>query len=99
MRQPATVDGQGRAVDETGFVGRQVDDEARRVLRTTFAKRQPLDRRLSGGRVAAQELRCVATRLAERNGTSGDPRLDSLMAEIELRAAVELAKLESRRGK
>jgi hypothetical protein len=52
-----------------------------------------------GGRVAAQELRAVATRLAERNGTSGDPRLDGLMAEIELRAAVELAKLESRRGR
>lgn len=51
-----------------------------------------------GGRVAAQELRAVASRLAERAGSSGDPRLDGLMAEIELRAAVELAKLETRRG-
>lgn len=51
-----------------------------------------------GGRVGAGELRAVATRLAERAGSSGDPRLDSLMAEIELRAAVELAKLEMRRG-
>jgi hypothetical protein len=49
-----------------------------------------------GGRVAAQELRTVATRLADRVGLSGDPRLDGLMAEIELRAAVELAKLERR---
>jgi hypothetical protein len=51
-----------------------------------------------GGRVAAQELRMVAGRLAERARSSGDPRLDGLMAEIELRAAVELAKLEMRRG-
>jgi hypothetical protein len=51
-----------------------------------------------GGRVGAQELRAVATRLAERAASSGDPRLDGLMAEIELRAAVELAKLEMRRG-
>lgn len=47
-----------------------------------------------GGRVAAHELRSIAGRLAERTGSSGDPRLDGLMAEIELRAAVELAKLE-----
>jgi hypothetical protein len=50
-----------------------------------------------GGRVAPQDLRAVASRLAERAGSSGDPRLDGLMAEIELRAAVELAKLETRR--
>ena len=51
---------------------------------------------LLGGRVAGHELRAVAARLAERSGLSGDPRLDGLMAEIELRAAVELAKLEVR---
>lgn len=51
-----------------------------------------------GGRVSAGELRAVAARLAERAGSSGDPRLDDLMAEIELRAAVEVAKLEMRRG-
>ena len=49
---------------------------------------------LLGGRVASHELRAIAGRLSERAGTSGDPRLDGLMAEIELRAAVELAKLE-----
>ncbi|MHB2205188.1 flagellar assembly protein FliX [Methylobacterium sp. CM6257] len=53
---------------------------------------------LLGGRVAPQELRAIAGRLADRAGPSGDPRLDGLMAEIELRAAVELAKLEARRG-
>lgn len=50
-----------------------------------------------GGRVGAGELRAVAARLAERAGPSGDPRLDGLMAEIELRTAVEIAKLEMRR--
>lgn len=50
------------------------------------------------GRVAVQDLAAIAGRLNERTGTSGDPRLDALMAEIELRAAVELAKIEARRG-
>lgn len=52
---------------------------------------------LLGGRVAPQDLRVIAGRLNERAGLSGDPRLDGLMAEIELRAAVELAKLEMAR--
>lgn len=52
---------------------------------------------LLAGRVAPHELRGIAGRLSERSGLSGDPRLDGLMAEIELRAAVELAKLEARR--
>lgn len=51
-----------------------------------------------GGRVATQELRTIAGRLADRSGSSGDPRLDGLVADIELRAAVELAKLEVLRG-
>lgn len=53
---------------------------------------------LLGGRVATRDLRAIAGRLGERSGTSGDPRLDALMADIELRAAVELAKLEAQRG-
>ena len=53
---------------------------------------------LIGGRVASADLRAIAGRLAERMPESGDPRLDGLVAEIELRAAVELAKLETGRG-
>ncbi|KQT56226.1 flagellar assembly protein fliX [Methylobacterium sp. Leaf456] len=53
---------------------------------------------LIGGRVAPADLRAIAGRLAERMSESGDPRLDGLVAEIELRAAVELAKLEAARG-
>lgn len=53
---------------------------------------------LLGGRVATGELRAIAGRLADRSGSSGDPGLDDLVAQIELRAAVELAKLEAARG-
>lgn len=53
---------------------------------------------LIGGRVATGDLQAIAGRLAERMPESGDPRLDGLMAEIELRAAVELAKLDAARG-
>ncbi len=52
---------------------------------------------LLGGRVAVNDLQAIAGRLAERSEESGDPRLDGLMAEIELRAAVELAKLDAAR--
>ncbi|HEV7439100.1 MAG TPA: flagellar assembly protein FliX [Methylobacterium sp.] len=53
---------------------------------------------LLSGRVPIQELQSIAGRLSDRAATSGDPRLDGLIADIELRAAVELAKLEMRRG-
>ena len=53
---------------------------------------------LLSGRVPIHELQSIAGRLSDRAATSGDPRLDGLIADIELRAAVELAKLEMRRG-
>lgn len=53
---------------------------------------------LIGGRVSTADLAAIAGRLAERASESGDPRLDALVAEIELRAAVELAKLDAARG-
>ncbi|GJE16329.1 flagellar assembly protein FliX [Methylobacterium marchantiae] len=69
--------------------------------RRRFAKRghdllDGLDRlkaSLVMGRVSTRELQAIASRLSERAGSSGDPRLDGLIADIELRAAVELAKL------
>ncbi|MEH3147497.1 MAG: flagellar assembly protein FliX [Methylobacterium frigidaeris] len=48
---------------------------------------------LLGGRVGTADLKAIAARLAERAGATGDPRLDGLIGEIELRAQVELAKL------
>lgn len=53
---------------------------------------------LLSGRVATHELLAIAGRLSERAETTGDPRLDGLIADIELRAAVELAKVEAARG-
>lgn len=53
---------------------------------------------LIGGRVATSDLRAIAGRLAERTPETGDPRLDGLLAEIEVRAAVELAKLDTARS-
>lgn len=51
---------------------------------------------LLGGVVPASDLRQVAARLAERRHLSGDPQLDDLVAQIELRAEVEIAKLGAR---
>ena len=48
---------------------------------------------LLSGRVPIGDLQMIAARLAERNVHSGDPRLDEIIAHIELRAKVELAKL------
>ncbi len=76
-------------------------ERRRRAARRGHELLDGLDRlkaAILGGRVGTGELRAVASRLAERAGSSGDPRLDGLMAEIELRTAVELAKLEMRRG-
>ncbi|HEY0570586.1 MAG TPA: flagellar assembly protein FliX [Enterovirga sp.] len=46
-----------------------------------------------GGRVAPADLRRVLAKLRQDIGPSGDPGLDRIMAEIELRAEVEIAKL------
>jgi hypothetical protein len=48
---------------------------------------------LLGGRVALSELEHIRANLSARRETTDDPRLDDVLAHIELRAAVELAKL------
>lgn len=45
------------------------------------------------GRVSVVQLERLKTMLASRRETTDDPRLDEVLAHIELRAAVELAKL------
>lgn len=47
---------------------------------------------LLSGRVCGRDLRRVAERLAAIGPGSGDPRLDGIVAQISLRAQVELAK-------
>ena len=48
---------------------------------------------LLSGRVQISELERLKAMLSIRRETTGDPRLDEVLAHIELRAAVELAKL------
>lgn len=48
---------------------------------------------LLSGRVLPSELERLKNALALRRETTDDPRLDDVLAHIELRAAVELAKL------
>lgn len=49
---------------------------------------------LLSGRLSVPLLERIARFLAERPQDSGDPRLESILQDIELRAAVELAKLQ-----
>ncbi|WP_349370850.1 flagellar assembly protein FliX [Salinarimonas sp.] len=51
------------------------------------------------GRVAPDDLAQIARRLGERREATGDPRLDEILAQIELRAEVEIAKLSAREGR
>ena len=48
---------------------------------------------LLSGRVSVVQLERLKAMLASRRETTDDPRLDEVLAHIELRAAVELAKL------
>jgi hypothetical protein len=48
---------------------------------------------LLSGRVQISELENLKTTLSLRREMTDDPRLDDVLAHIELRAAVELAKL------
>lgn len=47
------------------------------------------------GRLSAERLSGLARTMREAREGTDDPRLDAALAEIELRAAVELAKLEA----
>jgi hypothetical protein len=48
---------------------------------------------LLSGRVSISDLERIRTNLSARRENTDDPRLDDVLAHIELRAAVELAKL------
>lgn len=51
------------------------------------------------GRVAPDALKSLSGRLSERREATGDPRLDAVLDQIELRAEVEVAKLAGRKGR
>jgi hypothetical protein len=46
------------------------------------------------GRVPAADLKRIVANLRDRIGSSGDPGLDEVIAHIEMRAQIELAKLK-----
>ncbi len=80
------------------------DDPQERKRRTVQHGREILDEldrlkaALLSGRVPAGELLRLAHRLGQRPAFSGDPRLDDIVGQIELRAQVELAKLQRASG-
>lgn len=77
------------------------EERRRRATRRGHDLLDGLDRlkaSLIMGRVSTRDLQAIAGRLSQRSGDSGDPRLDGLIADIELRAAVELAKLSVSRA-
>jgi hypothetical protein len=77
------------------------DDPAerrRRSLRRGHDLLDALDRLKAGllaGRLSPAELQGLVARLADRPETSGDAGLDEVLAHIELRARVEIAKLSA----
>ncbi|MGU3537254.1 flagellar assembly protein FliX [Methylobacterium sp. A54F] len=103
--EPATTQGAAAPATLAGLdavIALQGNDEQPAERRRRHARRghdllDGLDRlkaALLSGRVPTRDLQAIAGRLAARDGHSGDPRLDDLIDAIELRAAVELAKLQ-----
>lgn len=73
-------------------------ERRRRSLRRGHDLLDALDRLKAGllaGRLSPGELQGLAARLADRPESSGDPGLDEVLAHIELRARVEIAKLSA----
>lgn len=71
-------------------------ERRRRAARRGHDLLDALDRlkaALLSGRVPVADLKAIAARLSERREATGDARLDEVIAHIELRAQVELAKL------
>ncbi len=83
------------ALQEDGNTG----ERRRRAAKRGHDLLDALDRlkaALLNGRVPVADLKAIAARLSERAEMTGDPRLDEVIAHIELRAKVELAKLQAR---
>ncbi|KFC67134.1 putative flagellar assembly protein [Bosea sp. LC85] len=102
-RESATAT-QGSTVNNTGsldlLLAVQAEGDAqerkKRQARRGHDLLDGLDRlkaALLSGRVQIAELERLKTTLSLRRETTDDPRLDDVLAHIELRAAVELAKL------
>jgi hypothetical protein len=85
------------ALQEDGHTG----ERRKRAAKRGHDLLDALDRlkaALLNGRVPVADLKAIASRLSERAEMTGDPRLDEVIAHIELRAKVEIAKLQGRGG-
>ena len=76
--------------------GRERRRQAARRGRDLLDSLEALKIALLSGRVSAQEIARLSRQMQETSVATGDPRLDDLLAHIELRARVELAKLAPR---
>ena len=100
-RDPVTVSGQVGALNSLLSV-QEVEDwdgGKKRALERGADLLDQLEELRTGlllGRVPAARIQRLASRLKEQCQEHSDPRLSEIIAEIELRAAVELAKLELR---
>ena len=100
-RRPGAAAGAATLATLDAILALQSDEEEPGSRRRRSARRgqnllDGLDRlkaSLLSGRVSARELAGIARDLRTGRETSGDPGLDGVVAEIELRASVELAKL------
>ena len=95
-----TAEAQG--VNSFLFLQEVSDDEVNRQKGMQQGKQliqtlEQLHRDLLMGTIPENTLRRLETTLAQKRETFTDPRLQQLLNEIELRAAVELAKLERSR--
>lgn len=91
----------GISVADAIFATQMVNNEEEREIRKKLVKRgqnliEKLEEIRDGlliGYISKEELINISRILKENQITSSDPRLQELMAEIELRVEVELAKL------
>lgn len=82
--------------DEPGDPGREGRAQALRRGNDVLDRLEELRRALIAGFVAPARLKDLARTLQAERMACDDPRLEDLIAEIELRAEVELAKLARR---
>ncbi len=93
----------GISVTNAIFAAQMVDGEEERQIRKKLVKRgfnliEKLEEIRDGlleGRLSKDKLIETARMVKEHQAESSDPRLQEIMAEIELRVEVELAKLTS----
>ncbi len=78
---------------ETGRDASGARSRGHRIAEEMLDQLQEIQRGLLLGRIPVKDLRRLANLVSERRTGESEPRLEEILAEIEQRAAVELAKL------